>query len=126
MGGEKAWRSRRSRRQAIAEQVGLPTSIEDPFVNEGMIALDRQQAAHVLAVAGTTSLAYGRPSPRQQFVIEAQIALKDLAEGSVFIGNGQWTSASPGWSPMTSATFDCGLIGFDRENAFIFWVEEED
>jgi hypothetical protein len=28
--------------------------------------------------------------------------------------------------PTTSATFDCGVIGFDRENAFIFWVEEED
>ncbi len=27
---------------------------------------------------------------------------------------------------LTSATFDCGLIGFDRDRAFIFWVEEED
>jgi len=88
--------------------------------------LDKDEAAYVLALAGTVSLAYGPPSPRQGYVAEAKAALEDLAEDAVFLCNGRWENDSPSWNPMTSATFDCGLIGFDRENAFIFWVEEED
>lgn len=88
--------------------------------------MDKDEAAYVLALAGTASLAYGPPSLRQGHVIEAKAALEDLAEDAVFLSNGQWTKRSPSWNPMTSATFDCGLIGFDHENAFIFWVEEED
>ena len=46
---------------------------------------------------------------------------------AAFYSNGMWDPELPmSWSPMTSATFDCGLIGHDSENAFIFWVEEED
>jgi hypothetical protein len=45
----------------IAGKVDYPMATEDPFANKGMVALDRMQAAHVLAVAGTTaSLMAGR------------------------------------------------------------------
>ncbi len=92
-----------------------------------MVVLDRTAAAHVLAVAGTTSLAYGKPSPSAGHVRDAKEALADLADDATFLSNGHWKEGdSIGWNPLTSATFDCGLIGFDCDNAFIFWVEEED
>lgn len=113
--------------KVIAEQVGLPTSVEDPFTSNGMVVLDSAGAAHVLAVAGTTSLAYGKPSPSAGFVRDAKAAFADLAAGATFLSNGYWKEGdSIGWNPLTSGTFDCGVIGFDHENAFIFWVEEED
>lgn len=113
--------------KVIAEQVGLPTTLDDPFKGDRMVVLDRAAAAHVLAVAGTTSLAYGKPSPSLGSVRDAKAALADLVDGATFLSNGHWNEGGPiGWNPLTSATFDCGLIGFDRNNAFIFWVKEED
>lgn len=91
-----------------------------------MIILDWAGAAHALAVAGTTSLAYGKWSPPSGAVKVAKDALKDLSGNASFISNGRWNIAEAWWNPITSATFDCGLIGFDKQNAFIFWVEEED
>jgi hypothetical protein len=84
------------------------------------------QAAHVLAVAGTTGLAYGRPVLREERRKEAAEALRDLGDTASFVSNGYWSSGSRGWWPLSSSTFDCGLIGFDDRNAFIFWAEEED
>jgi hypothetical protein len=110
----------------IAAKVGYPTAAPDPFARNGFVGLDRSQAAHVLAVAGTTSLAYGRPVPREGDRKEAAEALRDLGEGASFFSNGVWQGESHGWRPLTSATFDCGVIGYDDRNAFIFWVEEED
>jgi hypothetical protein len=112
--------------KAVARQVDLPTSSEDPFVGERLVRLDRNAAAHVLAVAGTTSLAHGRLSPSAGFVRETKEALTDLSDDATFLSNGYWIGNAFSWNSMTSATFDCGVIGFDRENAFIFWVEEED
>jgi len=92
-----------------------------------MTRLNRADAARVLATAGTTSLAYDKPSPRSGALIEAKSALADLADGASFFSNGHWEEGvSRSWNPLTPATFDCGVIGFDDEHAFIFWVEEED
>jgi hypothetical protein len=113
--------------KAIAQQVGLPTSKEDPFAGEGLVRLNREEAAHVLAVAGTTSLAYGRAAPRQSSLEDSKCALGDLADSATFIGNGRWEDAPcVSWTPLTNATFECGVMGFDSAHAFIFWVEEED
>jgi hypothetical protein len=113
--------------KAIAELVGLPTSIEDPFVADRMVLLSRAEAAHVLAVAGTTSLAYERHSPSIGQFKNARAALNDFACDATFFSNGHWKAEGPwSWHPLTSSTFDCGVLGFDHENAFIFWVEEED
>ncbi|WP_375383552.1 hypothetical protein [uncultured Sphingomonas sp.] len=113
--------------RAIAANVGLPTSAGDPFADDKLVHLNRTKAAHVLAVAGTTSLTYGRASPRRAALKGAKEALADYAEDATFFGNGRWEDApSLSWTPLTTATFECGLIGFDDERAFIFWVEEED
>ncbi|WP_156358419.1 hypothetical protein [Sphingobium sp. Leaf26] len=94
-----------------------------------MTTLDFQQAAHVLAVAGTVGLAYGFCAPRLDELKNAAFALNALGSNRQFVANGLWSADVDGgmaWTPLTSATFDCGLIGFDRDHAFIFWVEEED
>ncbi|HEV2596961.1 hypothetical protein [Sphingopyxis sp.] len=111
----------------IANKIGYPTARDNPFVYNGLPELNRVQAAHVLAVAGTVSLAYGQADPDANEIDSAKTALREMAHDGVFLSNGLWGSGeSMGWNPLTSATFDCGLIGFDAKNAFIFWVEEED
>lgn len=59
--------------------------------------------------------------------MEAANALNDIDGDATFLSNGMWEKGgSQSWNPLTTATFDCGLIGFDGERAFIFWAEEED
>lgn len=112
---------------AILGQVGLPTSAGDVSASDALVRLSRAEAAHVLAVAGTTSLAYGRASPRSGAVEEAGQALASFKENAMFFGNGRWEDApSAGWMPLTTATFECGVLGYDDAYAFVFWVEEED
>lgn len=115
--------------RAIAAHVGYPTARHDPFAPPGLLALNDRQAAHVLAVAGTVGLAYGFRPPHPDDVDHAAHAIGALGPDRHFIANGLWKADPSGgmaWTPLTSATFDCGLIGFDRDRAFIFWVEEED
>lgn len=111
----------------IAGKLGYPTARDDPFVHDRLLTLSWTQAVRVLAVAGTVSLAYGPWRPRNEELDQAKAALKDMSYDAAFLSNGLWDGGEfMGWTPLTSATFDCGLIGFDAENAFIFWVEEED
>ena len=89
--------------------------------------MNRAEAAHALAVAGTTSLAYGQPVPRSDALLDAERALAQLGEHARFFSNARWHEPSSiGWMPLTTATFECGVIGYDDRHAFIFWVEEED
>lgn len=111
----------------IANLIGYPTSQNDPFKNNGLVSLDLDQAAHVLAVAGTTSLVHGSYSPRKSQFEDAKEALKELDEDAVFLSNNNWGRAHEiSGMPLTTATFECGVIGYDKSRAFIFWVEEED
>ena len=113
--------------RTLAVHIGYPTSLPDPLSNGGMVSLDRGQAAHVLAVAATTSLAYGNADPSNAQVAESYEALGDLHADATFRSNGLWAPDGPrSWNALTDATFDCGVMGWDSENAFIFWVEEED
>lgn len=110
----------------IAAKLGYPTAWRDPFENGGLIDLSWAQAAYVLAVAGTVGFAYEPWVPGEGALQDARKALKDMRHDAVFLSNGLWDENACQWNPLTSATFDCGLIGFDAQNAFIFWVEEED
>lgn len=113
--------------KAIAAQIQLPAASCDPAAMSHLVTLSRSDAAWVLAIAGTTSLAYGPWRPRVSALQRAREALSSLGEDAVFLGNGDWKEGSAfGWTRLTDATFDCGLIAFDANLAFIFWVEEED
>jgi hypothetical protein len=110
----------------LAAKIGYPSARVDPFEHGGLVELNWAQAAQVLAVAGTVSLAYSRWMPREGALGEAREALSEMAGDARFLSNGLWTPDANWWNPMSAATFDCGLIGFDKDNAFIYWVEEED
>ncbi len=111
----------------IAKYVDYPTSAIDPFEDGRLVGLDRDQAAHVLAAAGMANLASGSQIPSKGIVKEAREALKQLNHDAIFLSNGRWDLGSPTiWTSLTAATFDCGLIGYDKVSAFIFWIEEED
>lgn len=109
----------------IAAQLGYPTA-RDWSGKSGLVRLTHRQAAHVLAVAATTSLAYGPPIPKEARRKEAMDALRDLAGDAIFFGNGLWEADFVAFTPISAATFDCGLLGYDSTHAFIYWVEEED
>ncbi|WP_077147051.1 hypothetical protein [Sphingopyxis sp. KK2] len=110
----------------LAAKIGYPSASVDPFEHGGLVALDRAQAANVLAVSGTVSLAYSRWVPREGALRDAREALREMADDVRFLSNGLWSADANWWNPMSAATFDCGLIGFDADHAFIYWVEEED
>ena len=113
--------------RAIANQIGYPTARVDPFREGELVRLDFSQAVHVLAVASTLSLAYDAPHPSSNAIGQAACALDQFRTNAVFLSNGFWKQDKPlEWSPMTDATFDCGVLGYDARQAFIFWVEEED
>lgn len=112
---------------AIAMQAGLPTAKEDPKVLKRLCPLEFDDAAFVLARAGTTSLAYDRNAPSVDAVRRCKAALASLSQRPTFLTNGSWSDETDlSWNSLTAATFDCGVIGWDEKNAFVFWVEEED
>lgn len=111
----------------IAAQLSYPSGGFDPFVDGGMTQLTRAEAAYVLALAGTRSLAYGNEAPSERLIAQAADALKVLSGKAVFLTNGDWQpDKNHAWNPLSAATFDCGVIGYDEATAFIFWIEEED
>jgi hypothetical protein len=107
----------------IAAKLAYPNGRDDPFASNGLRAASLTDAAHVLATAATTSLPlFSEPKP--QAVAEAKEALRELRDRPVWIVNG-WLPDHQ-WVSLTSATFDCGVIGYDAQNAFIFWTEAGD
>lgn len=114
----------------ILLQIGYPTS-RNQFDIGQLITPNWQSAANILGFAATRSLAYDLArAPSEGTVKEALTALRDLDSTAVFRANGAWRAWNDqdlkSWVPVSSATFDAGLLGYDQTNAFIFWVEEED
>jgi hypothetical protein len=117
--------------QAVASMLDLPSSGEFRFEKHEFLRIDRARAAYLLAFIATTSLAYGSDGPpRESYRKLAVEALADLAAEAIFLTNtadwGLGSSITFRQPSLSSATFEAGLIGYDRENAFIFWIEEED
>ena len=112
--------------QAILDKIGYPARA-GCILSDDLVRLSRAQSAHVLALVCTTSLAFGPGVPTRADADLAATALNDLAEDAHFWSNGIWDGQiSHGWNPLSEATFDSGFIGYDTENAFVLWVEEED
>lgn len=53
-------------------------------------------------------------------------------KAAVFLSNGvlydqvKYGNSGSGWNPLTSATFDGGVVGFDGTFIAYFWFEDED
>jgi hypothetical protein len=112
---------------SILQKVGYPESKE--FVaGSSLISLSRKQAARTLSFVATRSLVWHvGGEPPEANVKDVLEALKDLEDTAAFFSNGAWAPPGlPSWSPVSNATFDGGVLGYDATHAFIFWVEEED
>ena len=112
----------------IAAEVGYPSSEIQPPGTERLIEVDARRAAELLAFFASISLAYGPYKVKEGLRRQAAEALRDLADNARFFTNGTWLAEAggTGWTPLSNATFDGGVIGFDDDHAFIYWVEEED
>ena len=104
----------------IASKVGYPTATEDPFLREDSLAtVGRRRAAEILAYAATVSLVWETfKAPAKGVCDLALEGFADLGPNAVFLTSGRW--------PLTNATFEAGVLGYDARIAFIYWVEEED
>jgi hypothetical protein len=114
----------------ILLQIGYPTS-QQRFDVDQLLKPDWQSAAKILSFAATRSLAHGwERGISEGAVTDALTALRDLDGTAVFRANGAWGAWNDhdlkSWIPVSNATFDAGLLGYDQTSAFIFWVEEED
>jgi hypothetical protein len=119
--GERPLVSAEQTMKIIAGKICLPTATHVPDALSHLSPINREQAARTLARAGTTSLAYGRKPPKKDDVARCKNALCCFEQTPKFFTNGSWDSDNYRyWSPLTSATFDCGVIGWDRYHAFIF------
>lgn len=96
-----------------------------------------QKAAQILAYLCRESLAYGRWHFRRAEAIALEKMLIDElgpsarfwssnpGEHLVEVGKELKSSYSTG-IPLSSATFEFGVIGSNQTRGFIFWVEDED
>ncbi|RDE07350.1 hypothetical protein [Sphingomonas aracearum] len=118
-----------ARARSVAAQLRYPSARQigpghDPVAT--LVSLNREEAARALAVAAG-SLAYGdyRPDPAVHAL--ATVALAPFGNDATFLSNGHWDERRGiEWTPLSDATFDAGVIGWDARRAFILWVEEED
>lgn len=112
---------------AILSKIGYPTT-QYSFDVDLLTKTSWSDAARALGFAATRSLVWDlRLTLADNSIQEALAALKSLDGTAQFFRNGNWGAVGMCWSyPVSSATFDAGLLGYDKQNAFIFWVEEED
>lgn len=104
-----------------------PASPIDQALDEG---LDRIAARAAIARALTTTLAYSSSwveAARAESVGDAFVAC--FAPEATFRTNGDLLIGEIGsaaWDPLTSATFDTGVVALDSATAGILWVVDED
>ncbi len=93
-----------------------------------MQQIDRSMAAQVLALVATESQANGRKVARESYRKDAEAALKEFGDSTVFLTNFQDLSPSARAfsTKLSDATFDAGLIAYDDHIGLIFWAEDED
>jgi hypothetical protein len=97
----------------------------------GLLELTRDEALTALGFFAVDSMVMSTHrdlSASLRQVIEAGLAR--LGPEARFYSNGRWgqssESGSFGWHPLSEATFDGGVLGFNAEVVFILWCEEED
>jgi hypothetical protein len=107
----------------IVVKAGYPYPRSRDGSDSEFVDLTATSAAQLLAQAATQSLAYEFPQPApSELAAEILDAFKVLGEDARFVTNRDGAF----WFPLSTATFDLGVIGFNRTHGFIFWVEDED
>lgn len=94
-------------------------------------ALNREQAVEHLTTVIAYSLAYGRESCVPDSVATALVDrfLSGMPAGAAFRTNGDFNGKNShltSWAPLSSWTFDTGLIAVSDSLVRLCWVLEED
>jgi hypothetical protein len=89
--------------------------------------LSRGEAEGKMTSLLLQDLAYGCalvPEPRAREL--TALFLANFDTDTAFFSNGFATPRTSGWSPISEATFDAGVVCMDKHQIGIFWVEDED
>jgi hypothetical protein len=119
----------------VADKVA--ESVRYKAIGQRWVPLPAGEAARVLCLVLTQDLAYG--ASLMAASVAEQLAAAFMAHvgpEASFFTNGSWAEApivgaggivrGPSWQPITSATFDAGVVGVGSDHAAILWVEDED
>jgi len=91
------------------------------------IAIDRTVAQSLLTVVLHKDLAYKMEAMTLDFASTAAKCFIDIfSKEARFFTNGTWLNDTAGWTPITNATFDAGVVAFDELQIGVLWVEDED
>jgi hypothetical protein len=115
-------------KRSILSTIGYPT-MQGEFDDAMLWKQEWSSAARILAFSATMSLPYEmRQAPSVGEQKDSLDALRELDGTAQFFSNGHFgiSSTTKQWNPLSTATFDTGLLGYDSSSAFVFWVEEED
>jgi hypothetical protein len=114
----------------VATALGTSFDPEVPLKEALDERVDRSEARAVLGGLLRTTLAYD--SKWLDATNAGQVAdafLSCFSEDAAFLTNGElWRrdEVPRSWTPLTSATFDTGLIGVDGDRAGLVWFLDED
>src|SRR5688500_59317 len=103
----------------------------------GWRSVDSRTARQILVHVLGEDLAYGVAiMARKEAEALADRWLSLTSQPRAFFTNGTWadpplhtapgTTAGPSWDPITSSTFDAGVIAIDADRSVIFWVQVQD
>ena len=99
---------------------------------EALREIDVKSAKEVLVSVLWKDLAYKTELISKELAEErAGFLIEQFQDSSTkMYTNGDWVNyhekKSSGWSPLTSSTFDAGVIFVDRKHAACVWVEDND
>lgn len=122
----------------VADALGHASGLK--AIGQSWRAIDRDDAAIVLARCLRFDLAYHAPlmaTNEADALVQAILAFP--GDAREFLTNGSWAKPStyrrggesgivvgPSWTPLSTATFDAGVVAVSDERAVICWIEDED
>lgn len=117
-------------REVVASALGAALEPEQALDGVLDLRLDRVCAHAAIERGLRRTLAYnGRWVKRRSASRVADAFVACFSSDATFFTNGSLWLENPrngGWSPLTSATFDTGIVGVDGAGAGILWVMDED
>lgn len=99
---------------------------------DGLPEIDRDRARRGLALALHRGMAHhDERLPAERAAALAGALVDALAPDARWWTNGDLGAAGPqlvvaGWTPLTTATFDTGVLGVDDHHVLVAWVVDED
>jgi hypothetical protein len=96
---------------------------------EAWTSLSAPEALEAATRVLHSDLVYDLPVMKRDLAEElARRLIECFGDGAAFVTNGTFAldRTGGGWSPLTDAAFDSGVIGVSAERVGMLWVEDED